>query len=230
MNRMNPRVFADAVALSRAAAGWTANACAGAIAARGACHLVLAGGTSFRLCYEDLRAMEIDWPRIHIWFGDERCVPAGHVDRNDRMADEALLSHVRVPVEQIHRVQVEVGAEAGARRYADLLAAVGPMDVVHLGMGEDGHTASLFPGKPSLTDPRLSFAVCDSPKPPPERVTMGYAVLNAARSVLILAAGKGKQEPLARIRAGEQLPVAMVDDATWFVDRDAAGASFPHGR
>ncbi|MDQ6965596.1 MAG: 6-phosphogluconolactonase [Mariprofundaceae bacterium] len=223
---MNVQVFADAKVLARAAAEWTAQACREAIAARGVCHLVLAGGSSPKLCYEALCELDMDWSRVHIWFGDERCVPMGHTDRNDRMADEALLSHVSIPASQIHRMQAELGPVEGAARYADALVSVGPMDVLHLGMGEDGHTCSLFPGKDSLTDDRLAFGVTDSPKPPPERVTLGYPVLNKARASLILAAGKGKQEALARIKGGENLPVARVKGAIWFIDIDAAGALF----
>ncbi|MDQ6966980.1 MAG: 6-phosphogluconolactonase, partial [Mariprofundaceae bacterium] len=139
----------------------------------------------------------------------------------------ALLSHVSIPASQIHRMQAELGPEQGARLYADELTAVGPMDIVHLGMGEDGHTCSLFPGKPSLTDDRLAFGVSDSPKPPPERVTLGYSVLNKARAVLILSAGLGKQNVLARIKGCDALPVARVQGAIWYIDRDAAGNSFP---
>jgi len=224
---MNVQVFADAQTLASAAAEWTAQACREAIAARGVCHLVLAGGSSPKLCYEALRALDVDWSRVHIWFGDERCVPVGHIDRNDRMADEALLSHVSIPASQIHRMQAELGPVEGAAHYADALASIGPMDVLHLGMGEDGHTCSLFPGKDSLHDDRPAFGVSDSPKPPPERVTLGYSVLNKARASLILSAGTGKQEALARIKAGENLPVARVTGAIWFIDQDAAGDAFP---
>jgi len=223
---MNVQVFADAQALAHAAAEWTAQACREAIAARGVCHLVLAGGSSPKLCYEALRELDVDWSRVHIWFGDERCVPVGHIDRNDRMADEALLSHVSIPGSQIHRMQAELGPVEGASLYADALASIGPVDVLHLGMGEDGHTCSLFPGKDSLYDDRPAFGVSDSPKPPPERVTLGYSVLNKARASLILSAGTGKQEALARIKGGESLPVARVKDAIWFIDQDAAGDLF----
>ena len=224
---MNSRVFADAAGLARAAAEWTAQTCAEAIATRGVCHLVLAGGTSPKLCYEALRDLYVDWSKVHIWFGDERCVPVGHEDRNDLMADQALLSHVAIPASQIHRMAAELGPEEGAALYAAELAVAPVMDVVHLGMGEDGHTCSLFPGKPALSDERLAFGVSDSPKPPPERVTLGYAVLNKARAVLILTAGKSKRDVLARISGGEVLPVARVKDAIWYIDRDAAGDTFP---
>jgi len=220
---MQTQVFADTGELGRAAAELTAQAAAEAIAARGAFHLVLAGGNTPRHCYEMLRDMGVDWSHVHIWFGDERCLPVGDSERNDRMADEALLSHVAIPTSQIHRMAAELGPEEGARLYAEELAAAPVMDMLHLGMGEDGHTASLFCGQATLSDAGLALPVFNSPKPPPERVSMGLSVLNAARQKLILAAGAGKREPLARIGKGERLPVAMIEDALWLLDKAAAG-------
>jgi len=220
---MHVWVFPDAGELGRAAAILTVQAYAEAIAARGVFHLVLAGGNTPRFCYESLRDLDMDWSRVHVWFGDERCVPVGHEDRNDRMADETLLSHVAIPAEHIHRMPAELGPEEGARLYADELADAPLMDMLHLGLGEDGHTASLFPGHAALGDERLAIPVFDSPKPPPERVSMGLSVINVARQVVILAAGAGKQEAIARIHAGERLPAGLVLDPKWFVDRDAAG-------
>jgi len=221
-------VFPDAGELGHAAAKLTAQACAEAIAARGAFHLVLAGGNTPRFCYASLRDMPLDWSRVHIWFGDERCLPPGDAERNDRMADETLLSHVAIPPAQIHRMPAELGPEEGAGLYATEMAQVPMMDMlrfdmIHLGMGEDGHTASLFPGHAALSDERLAIPVFNSPKPPPERVSMGFSVINAARQVLILAAGAGKQDALARIRGGERLPAGLVHNPQWFIDRDAAG-------
>ncbi len=220
---MRTQVFAGANELGRAAAELTAQAAAGAIAVRGAFHLVLAGGNTPRHCYKMLRDMGVDWPHVHIWFGDERCLPVGDAERNDRMADEALLAHVAIPISQIHRMAAELGPEEGARLYAEELAIAPVMDMLHLGMGEDGHTASLFPGHATLSDARLALPVFNSPKPPPERVSMGLSVLNAARQKVILAAGAGKREPLARIGKGERLPVAMIEDALWLLDKAAAG-------
>jgi len=220
---MQMQVHADAQELGRAAAEMTVLACTAAIAARGVCHLGLAGGNTPRFCYEALRDMDVEWSRLHIWFGDERCLPSGDVGRNDRMADEALLRHVAIPQSRVHRMPAELGPEEGAKRYAVMLATAPAMDVLHLGMGEDGHTASLFPGNAALADARLAVPVFNSPKPPPERVSMGFSMLNAARQILILAAGVGKQDALARIRSGERLPVAMVQHPLWFIDRDAAG-------
>jgi len=218
---MSEQLFEKPEALAGYAATRVAERCRDAVAANGVCHLVLSGGSTPKRCYELLRDMELPWGSLHIWFGDERCLPVGDAERNDTMADVALLAHVSVPSDQIHRMPAELGPEAAAAQYAEMLAAAPVMDIVLLGMGEDGHTASLFPDNPALQDKRLAVPVYDSPKPPPERVSMGYGVLNAARHRLILVAGKGKAEALARIRAGEVLPIAAIADSEWLIDRDA---------
>jgi len=220
---MHAETFADAGALARHAASRVAGLCRDAVAARGACHLVLAGGRTPERCYTLLAAMDLPWPALHIWFGDERCLPPGDPGRNDAMADRALLAHVPIPAGQVHRIPAELGPEAAAAAYAAELAAAPAMDVVLLGLGEDGHTASLFPGNPALDDARPAVPVHDAPKPPPERVSMSLAALNAARRRLVLVSGGGKADALARIRGGEPLPAARLAAAEWLVDRDAAG-------
>jgi 6-phosphogluconolactonase len=198
-----------------------AELCRAIVAERGACHLVLAGGRTPKRCYALLRTMDLPWPALHIWFGDERCLPPGDPGRNDSMADAALLAHVPVPAAQVHRIPAEQGPQAAAEAYAALLAAAPPMDVVLLGMGEDGHTASLFPDHPALEDDRPAVPVRGAPKPPPERVSMGYSVLNAAHHRLILITGKDKADALARIRSGERLPVSRLAASEWLIDREA---------
>ena len=218
---IHPCVDADAVAQFAATA--VIEAAGAAIAARGVFHWALAGGTTPKRCYELLREAEIAWPNVHVWFGDERCLPAGDAGRNDLMADKALLNHVPIPETQVHRMAAELGPEVAAKQYEALLAAVPVMDLILLGMGEDGHTASLFPGNPALEDQRLAVPVYNSPKPPLERVSMGYAVLNAARRCLIMVAGAGKADAISRIRNGTRLPVARVQGCEWLIDREAAG-------
>jgi len=212
---------ADAEAVAHYAADAVVITAASAIAERGVFHWVLAGGTTPKRCYELLRGADIDWSNVHAWFGDERCLLVGHAERNDRMADEALLSHVPIPSAQVHRIAAELGPEVAAARYGKLLAEAPVMDLILLGMGEDGHTASLFPDNPALNDPRPAIPVDNSPKPPPERVSMGYAALNAARRCLIMVAGKGKAGTISRILAGERLPVACVTGSEWVIDQAA---------
>lgn len=211
----------DAEDVAQRAAAIVVEAAAAAMAARGVFHWVLAGGTTPKRCYELLRDAEIDWPKVHIWLGDERCLPVGDAERNDHMADVALFNHVPVAPAQIHRIHAELGAEQAASSYAALLRDAPAMDLVLLGIGEDGHTASLFPDNPGLDDPRLAIPVHHSPKPPPDRVSMGYTALNAAHRCIIMVAGKGKADAISRIKQGERLPVARIPASEWLIDREA---------
>jgi 6-phosphogluconolactonase len=182
--------------------------------------LVLAGGTTPQRCYELLSGMEVMWGRVSILFGDERCVPPNHPDSNYRMARAALLD--RVAPGTVYRMPAELGPEEGAALYAHVVAAVAPLDVVVLGIGEDGHTASLFPGHPALKAQGLTAGIRDSPKPPPQRVTLTLNALKTARKVLILATGAGKADAVAKAKRGE-VPSGMIAGARWLIDRAAAG-------
>jgi 6-phosphogluconolactonase len=182
--------------------------------------LVLAGGTTPQRCYELLSGMEVMWGRVSILFGDERCVPPHHPDSNYRMARAALLD--RVAPATVYRMPAELGPEEGAALYAHVVAAVAPLDVVVLGIGEDGHTASLFPGHPALKAQGLTAGIHDSPKPPPQRVTLTLNALHTSRKVIILATGAGKADAVAKAKRGE-VPSGMIAGARWLIDRAAAG-------
>jgi 6-phosphogluconolactonase len=186
----------------------------------GARSLVLAGGTTPQRCYELLSQMDIEWGRVTILFGDERCVRPDHPDSNYRMARETLLD--RVSPATVHRMPAELGPDEGAGLYAHIVASVAPLDIVTLGVGEDGHTASLFPGHPALKATALVVGIRDSPKPPPQRVTMTLPALQRARRVIILATGAGKADAVARAKQGE-VPSGMIAGARWLIDRAAAG-------
>jgi len=187
---------------------------ASSIAARGVFHLALAGGTTPRCCYELLRDADIDWNKLHIWFGDERCLPIGDAERNDLMADDALLNHVTIPSYQIHRMAAELGPDQAASMYTEELKAIPGLDLVLCGMGEDGHTCSLFPGNPALSDDRPVVPVFNSPKPPSERVSLGYSALDAAHERIIMVTGEGKRDVFKRMRQGESFPV-MIANSEW---------------
>jgi len=202
---------------------------AAVIALRGHCHLALAGGATPKAAYALLRHMQIDWSGLHIWFSDERCLPAGDAERNDSMAGAALLAHVPIPAGQIHSIAAGQGAVIAARAYSDLLQGIGRLDIVLLGLGEDGHTASLFPGNAALSLNAPAVPVFNAPKPPPERVSLSLHTIRQAGERLVLAAGPGKLEPLARILAGEALPAALIGDAVWFIDAAAAGSGIFQG-
>lgn len=206
------RKFADAGALTQAAVDEITRAAQAAIAARGVFHLVLAGGRTPLAAYSQLEAPEQDWGRWHIYFGDERCYPAGHAQRNDAAILAAWLDRVVMPTDQIHRIPAELGAQQAAERYIEVLKAVGDFDLVLLGLGEDGHTASLFPGQPlgDTHDSPDALAVHDAPKPPRERVSMSAARLSRARQVLFLVTGRDKRAALAAWRRGEELPARHI--------------------
>ncbi len=215
--------FDSAEAVAQAAAARIFSAAQESIAERGLFRVVLAGGSTPKATYALLRDMPAQWDAWSIYFGDERCLPPAHPERNSVMAREAWLAHVPIPAEQVFEIPAELGPEPAAQRYAPVVDGAVPFDLVLLGMGEDGHTASLFPGRP-LDDSALVAAVFDAPKPPAERVSLGLGALNASHEVLILVTGEGKREAVRRWRACEDLPVARVhglEGADVYVDTAA---------
>lgn len=183
-----------------------------AIVARGEFSIVLAGGTTPKALYERLVTMPTDWGRWVVYFGDERCLPVADPERNSVMARIAWLDHVPLRGERVFAIPAELGPEQGAQAYAEILAHVGSFDLVLLGLGEDGHTASLFPGHDwgeSLDEP-MALPVRDAPKPPPERVSVSASRLSHAREVMVFVSGAGKADAVAAWRSGARLPVASI--------------------
>lgn len=210
------RVLADGEALAREAATIVAEELRS-----GTSTLVLTGGTTPRRTYELLAEMTgVPWGRVTVLFGDERCVPPTDPESNYLMAFDALTSKVH-PF-SVNRIPGELGAEAAARQYDWILADLLPLDLVLLGIGEDGHTASLFPGNPALHAPGHVVAVHGAPKPPPDRVSLSLTTLRNARRTLILAAGAGKAEAVRLARAGA-VPAGLIPEADFLIDRAAAG-------
>ena len=215
------RVFADADALVAALADALCAEAGAAIAARGVFHLVLAGGSTPRALYRALADRNAGDARWQVWYGDERRLPADHPERNSVMAEAAWLAASRIPPENRRPIPAELGAAEAAARYAGWLKDVADFDVVLLGMGEDGHTASLFPdhnwggaqGSPDV------LAVYAAPKPPPERVSLSAMRLGRSRRVWFVITGSGKREALTRWKNGETLPVSAVrgklDTVAW---------------
>lgn len=182
---------------------------------RGAFHIVLAGGTTPRRIYELLRETEVDWAAWHVYFGDERCLPPDHAERNSHMAALAWLDHVAIPPGQIHPIPAENGAEAAAGAYARTVEGIGLFDLVLLGLGEDGHTASLFPGHEwgAAQGAPAAIAVHDAPKPPPQRVSLSAYRLGAARQVMYLVTGAAKRQAIGGWRNGANIPAAAIAPA-----------------
>jgi 6-phosphogluconolactonase len=215
-------VFANGDALADAVAEHIEQALNDALDEHGEFHLVLPGGTSPRNLLLRLREQQLPWQDIHLYLTDERCLPVGHDQRNDYMLDELMLPYVALPDSNIHRFPAELGPEAGAKQFAQMLNNVPRFDLVILGMGEDGHTASLFPASKHLDDDAPAVAVFDAPKPPPERVSLGLTRLLSARERIVIAAGEGKREIIQRIREGMELPITQVKPTAWYLDRSAA--------
>jgi 6-phosphogluconolactonase len=189
-----------------------AQAAADAIKARGAFRIVLAGGGTPRAVYQTLNELPTDWTAWHVYFGDERVLPVDDPDRNSTMAQNAWLAKSPIPLQQIHPIPTERGLEAARASYLQTLAPVGTFDLVLLGLGEDGHTASLFPGHDFGMAPDAAdvLMVSDAPKPPPQRISLSAHRLSNAWQVLFLATGAGKREPVKRWMRGEAIPAAAI--------------------
>ncbi len=206
-------VMQDEAAVARAVANRILRAARRAQEDRGLFRIALAGGSTPRRTYALLAEAQADWTRWAIYFGDERCLPRDHPERNSRMAAEIWLDRVPIPPAHIHPIPAELGPDEAARRYAAVVQHAVPFDLVLLGMGEDGHTASLFPRH--RHDPRAwVHAVHHAPKPPPERVSLGVRALSASHEAYALVTGRSKCEAVRRWRSGEALPIAQVRSHT----------------
>ncbi len=242
-------VFDDPAALLDGAADAVAAIARASVAARGRVTLALSGGSTPRGLYDRLAGgwrQRLDWTRVHVFWGDERCVPPTHADSNYRMAREALLDHVPIPTAQIHRVAGEADPEAAALDYAATLAATldgasrdhpGAFDLVLLGLGADGHTASLFPHRAAGRETRRLVVADHVDAARGWRLTLTPPILNAARHTMVLVAGADKAEALAAVLEGppnvDLLPAQRLTGSgvCWLVDRAAAArlAASPRG-
>lgn len=205
---------------SKAAADYIAHLIEEAIQERDVCFVALPGGNSPKACLTYLAEKQIPWEKVHWYLGDERCYPKDHRDRNDQMLDEFFWSHISET--NIHTIPAELGAEAAAKLYCKQVGLIDVFDVVFLGLGEDGHTASLFPGNNALNNPDSVVPVHNSPKPPGDRVSLGISSLKNARSRIILTGGPAKADVIKRIKSGEDLPVNRLGDINWYIDQAAS--------
>ena len=202
-------VFGDFDALSDAVVTRLSHCASAALSKRGTFSIVLAGGRTPQEIYRELPELATDWRSWFVYFGDERCLPRGADNRNDTMAHRCWLDHVPIPREQIFSIPAECGADAGAAAYANLLTNVPAFDLVLLGLGEDGHTASIFPDLPSQN--AAAYGVTNAPKSPRERVTMSAARLSDARNVWFLVSGDEKRNALQQLQSGAPIPAAAIN-------------------
>ena len=226
------RHFASLAELSAAAATAVVQVAKDAIHERGRCAIILSGGSTPKTLYRLLATAhrsDVNWARMHLFWGDERWVPSTDPLSNFRMAREALLDHIHCPREHIHPIPVDaVSPDIAARQYAQTLHTffrdTGP-DLVLLGMGSDGHTASLFPRSPALDEQRRWAVASLAPVEPRERVTVTLPLINQAKHVFLLVAGHDKQSAFEHATSGHadphRYPAAMVQPTngtvTWFV-------------
>jgi 6-phosphogluconolactonase len=236
----NLQIFADASDVARAAADRFVALARESIEARGRFSVALAGGSTPKRIYELLAGEElreqVNWPEVHIFFGDERCVPPDDADSNYRMANEALLSRVPLPEQNVHRMRGEGDAVANARLYEDELRGFfgdvdwPQFDLVMLGMGDDGHTASLFPETHAL-DVQSAWVTSNwVEKFNTYRVTLTAPAINHARNVMFIVTGAGKADRLVEViygaRDAHRLPSQLIQPQegalAWFLDEAAA--------
>ncbi len=244
MHDHNLEVFADSAALARRAADYVVRIADDAIAARGQFTIGLPGGSTPRALFGRLAspawASRVDWTRVHVFWGDERCVPPDHTESNFRLARETLLNRVPLPPPHVHRIVGELPPADAARRYeAELrafFAAADPatpqprFDLLLLGMGSDGHTASLFPGTAALHETTRWALENYVPRLDSWRITLTVPAINAAAHVLFLVSGAAKAETLRAVLHGprqpEVYPAQLIQPQQgrliWLVDRAAA--------
>lgn len=209
--------------------------------ARGVAHLALSGGTTPGRCYELLGTDAADMDAVEVWFADERCVGPRDEQSNYKLAAETLIERAHIPHERVHRMIGELGPQAGAHSYAEelmrqLATAAGEpaqpppvLDLIVLGIGPDGHVASLFPGAATLdAGPQaICLGVHDSPKPPAERITLSLAVLQAARECVLLATGASKADAVSAMLAkpSRHVPASLLRRERLTVMADDAAAA-----
>lgn len=229
---MNPGgiiVKEDPKELARVAAEKIINTALRAVRLRGTFTMALSGGNTPILTYEALASREYEgdmpWDKTQIYWCDERCVSPDHPDSNYGLVHRHMLSKLDLHSEQIHRIIGEdPDYEHAAAVYGRLIPPV--MDLLVLGMGEDGHTASLFPGSPALAEPKHKVVQVVSPKPPPHRITISPIAINNARHLMVLVTGKQKAPVVMRALVGEwdpdKTPAQLARRGLWFLDREAA--------
>jgi 6-phosphogluconolactonase len=235
-----PRILVcpDPAAVASAAADLVADAAASAIREHDLFTLALSGGHTPALLYETLAAepylSRIEWPKVEFFFGDERCVPPQHPDSNFAVAQKLLFDRAPIPADNIHRIRGEIEPEAAAIEYGQLLKRTfgdGGVDLALLGMGTDGHTASLFPHTAALAETHHRCVANYVPHLKSWRVTMSAPFLNRSAAVVVMATGKDKALRIEEVLEGERdpqrLPIQLIDPPegtlTWLMDTAAAG-------
>lgn len=214
----------DAPAVAQSACDQILNQAEEAIRQRDSFRIVLAGGSTPQITYTLMSRRVSDWGKWEIYFGDERCLPQGHADLNSSMAKESLLDKVPVDPGRVHSIPAHLGADQAAARYLPCIQAAMPFDLVLLGMGEDGHTASIFPEHRWQNKPAV-YAVYGAPKLPADRVTLSVEALGNTSKLLYLITGSGKADAVSNWWKGKELPINSIPargDSEALIDEEAA--------
>ena len=235
------KVLPDAAAIAHEAAERIVQLSEDAIESRGRFSIALSGGSTPKALYTLLASPEfvtrLDWPAIDLFFGDERCVPPEDKDSNYRMAHETLISKVPIPLDNVYRMRGEIDANEAAKEYGLMLKehfGDGGMDVVLLGMGDDGHTLSIFPGTIAVDEKEhrvLGYFAENSSTGKSWRITLTAPFVNKARDVIVMLAGANKADRLKEVLEGprdpRRLPIQLIQPVngrmTWLIDVGAAG-------
>lgn len=223
LDKVKWHIEADGMGLAKTAAEHILHESRLAIGRKGSFSIVLAGGRTPLHTYRYLVRSDAEWGQWQVFFGDERCVARDDPNRNDLVIAENLFDDVSIPSSQINHMLADAGFDVAISDYEKKIRHVMPFDLVILGMGEDGHTASLFPGH-EYDETEEVVAVRESPKPPEERISLNYPTLSNARKVMIMVEGKSKRAAVKSWLAGDDLPVSRVaglDATDVFIDNAA---------
>lgn len=213
-------VFNDFELASMAAADFLAEKINNCLRQQDICHVILPGGNTPAACLKVLSSKNLEWKNIYWYLGDERCYPKGHAERNDVMLQKNLWSLIN-PANS-HPIPAELGALQATKIYQQLIQPIDSFDIAFLGLGEDGHTASLFPDNDALQNTAPVVAVYNSPKAPAERVSLSIATLKKARCRIVLASGSGKADIIKCIKEDYPLPINSLGAINWFIDEAAS--------
>ncbi len=212
-------VYPDFTQASVAAAKFLENKIRSFISINNVCHIALPGGKSPLGCLSHLANADLPWEKTHWYLGDERCYPKGHPERNDVMLQQVLWS--RLADTNIYLTKAELGAEKAAADYRVVINRLERLDIAYLGLGEDGHTASLFPDNAALQDTRSVVPVFNSPKEPSKRISLSIDMLKNARCRMVLTPARSKENIIKKIRDGEPLPVNSIGNINWYTEQAA---------
>lgn len=194
---------------------------------RGKCLVVVSGGSAVQHTLGQLATCDIPWSSVRLYMADERCMPKDDRYRNDAMISEVLVRPALIKSEHFFQIPAELGPHLGAQSYDQTLAGVDHFDIALLGVGPDGHIASLFPNHPSIESNARVVAVENSPKFPPNRVSVGLAMLGNSTHRVVLVIGDEKRDLINRLQRGEKPPVALVKPTKWFLDSSISELGFP---